>query len=218
MAAQSALRPGRRCCTWKKSVRLPKPLSCGPWTVTSSVTFLADFSPPASQSGRRYPAKTPLFIACSTSAQRVLPAPNHRGCFHRSVRFLQESLESRNMLLVESDSRERHRNPQAFIMFGKRAHLRFAAKQNGSPYCRERRPWRSAFARNRGTAQRPFPTELGDLARRSRNQFSLRGWPQRVTKNTKKRHQSGTSFLCFFVTFCGQETFVCENLCATQRN
>ncbi len=26
-------------------------------------------------------------------------------------------------------------------------------------YCRERRPWRSAFARNRPTAQRPFPTE-----------------------------------------------------------
>ena len=27
-------------------------------------------------------------------------------------------------------------------------------------HCRERRPWRSAFARNRPMAQRPFPTEL----------------------------------------------------------
>ncbi len=32
---------------------------------------------------------------------------------------------------------------------------------HGYPNCRERRPWRSTFARNRPTAQRPFPTELG---------------------------------------------------------
>jgi predicted ArsR family transcriptional regulator len=30
-------------------------------------------------------------------------------------------------------------------------------------YCRERRPWCFAFARNRGTAQRPFPTEQTKL-------------------------------------------------------
>ena len=38
----------------------------------------------------------------------------------------------------------------------------FTMFREEEPSCRERRPWRSAFARNRGTAQRPFPTGSGD--------------------------------------------------------
>ena len=40
--------------------------------------------------------------------------------------------------------------------------IRFTKLREGVSDCRERRPWRSAFARNRGTAQRPFPTDQTD--------------------------------------------------------
>jgi hypothetical protein len=55
-----------------------------------------------------------------------------------------------------------------------------------------------------------------DLARRSRNQNSIRREPQKGAKGTKKSQRSVTPILCLFVTFCGQK-FLSEKIFAPHK-
>ena len=62
-------------------------------------------------------------------------------------------------------------------------------KENSEPNCRERRLWRSAFARHRGMPQRALPTELKVLLQ---NVTSICAEPDKNVFRTPLRKKAKT--------------------------